>query len=75
TWHPAQVIQKPELGHLSIGSEADLTLLRLQEGDFGFIDTSKKKMKGTQKLICELTLRAGTVVYDLNGLASPLWNE
>lgn len=75
TWHPAQVIQKPELGHLSIGSEADLTLLRLQEGDFGFIDTSKKKMKGNQKLICELTLRAGTVVYDLNGLASPLWNE
>ena len=73
TWHPAQVIQKPELGHLSVGAEADVTLLRLLEGDFGFVDTAKKKMKGTQKLICELTLREGDVVYDLNGLASPLW--
>jgi len=75
TWQPAMVIKKPEFGHLSIGTEADITLLRLQEGDFGFIDTAKKKMRGTQKLICELTMRAGTVVYDLNGLASPLWNE
>lgn len=73
TWHPAQVIQKPALGHLSVGAEADVALLRLLEGDFGFVDTAKKKMKGTQKLVCELTLREGNVVYDLNGLASPLW--
>ena len=75
TWNPAQIIQRPELGHLSVGAEADLTLLKLEKGDFGFIDTQRKKMKGTQKLNCELTLRAGEVVYDLNGLASPLWNE
>ncbi|MBL6662261.1 MAG: amidohydrolase/deacetylase family metallohydrolase, partial [Flavobacteriaceae bacterium] len=55
------------------GAEADVALLRLLEGDFGFVDTAKKKMKGTQKLVCELTLREGNVVYDLNGLASPLW--
>lgn len=73
TWHPAKVIQKPALGHLSVGAEADVALLRLLEGDFGFVDTAKKKMKGTQKLVCELTLREGNVVYDLNGLASPLW--
>jgi len=73
TWNPAKVIQKPELGNLSVGAEADVAILRLQEGDFGFIDTTKKKMKGTQKLICELTLRGGNVVYDLNGLASPEW--
>ncbi|MDA8644085.1 amidohydrolase/deacetylase family metallohydrolase [Flavobacteriaceae bacterium] len=73
TWHPAQVIQKPQLGNLSVGAEADVAILRVQKGDFGFVDTSKKKMKGTQKLICELTLREGNVVYDLNGLANPLW--
>jgi len=73
TWYPAQVIQKPALGHLSVGADADVALLRLLEGDFGFVDTAKKKMKGTQKLVCELTLREGNVVYDLNGLASPLW--
>jgi dihydroorotase len=32
-------------------------------------------MKGDQKLICEMTIRNGKVVYDLNGLASPDWNE
>jgi dihydroorotase len=47
----------------------------LQKGDFGFIDTKSKKMKGDQKLICEMTIRNGKVVYDLNGLASPDWNE
>jgi dihydroorotase len=75
TWRPASYIQRPNLGHLSVGSEADITLLQLQKGDFGFIDTKSKKMKGDQKLICEMTIRNGKVVYDLNGLASPDWNE
>jgi dihydroorotase len=75
TWNPAQIIQRHELGHLSVGAEADVTLLKLEKGNFGFIDTQRKKMPGAQKLNCELTLRAGEVVYDLNGLASPLWNE
>ena len=28
-------------------------------------------MKGTQKLVAELTIRAGKVVWDLNGIAVP----
>lgn len=32
-------------------------------------------MKGNQKLECELTLREGKVVYDLNGLASENWKQ
>ena len=32
-------------------------------------------MKGNQKLECELTLRAGKVVYDLNGLAGQDWDK
>ena len=75
TWRPAKYIQRLNLGHLSVGSEADITLLQLQKGNFGFIDTNGKKMKGDQKLICEMTIRNGKVVYDLNGLASPDWNE
>ena len=31
-------------------------------------------MKGTQKLRCELTLRDGRVVYDLNGLTREDWD-
>jgi len=75
TWNPAQYIKRPDLGHLSEGAVADIAILRLQEGDFGFIDTKGLRMKGNQKLECELTIRDGQVVYDLNGLASPDWDE
>ena len=75
TWKPAKYIQRSDLGHLSLGAVADITVVQLQKGNFGFIDTARKKMLGNQKLICELTIRKGDVVYDLNGLASSLWNE
>ncbi|WP_242157982.1 amidohydrolase/deacetylase family metallohydrolase [Aestuariivivens sediminis] len=75
TWNPAQYIKRKDLGHLSEGAVADITLLKLSHGDFGFIDTEGLKMMGNQKLICELTLREGEIVWDLNGMASPLWNE
>jgi len=32
------------------------------------------KLMGTQKLICQLTVRAGKVVYDLNGISSEMWD-
>ena len=73
TSKPAKYIQREDLGHLSIGAVADVTLLKLRKGDFGFIDTRGKRMKGNQKLECELTLREGQVVYDLNGLTSSDW--
>ena len=74
TSQPAKYIQRKDLGHLSVGGLADVTLLNIRRGDFGFIDTRGKRMKGNQKLECELTLRDGKVVYDLNGLASSDWN-
>ena len=74
TSQPAKYIQRKDLGHLSVGGLADVTLLNIRKGDFGFIDTRGKRMKGNQKLECELTLRDGKVVYDLNGLASSDWN-
>jgi dihydroorotase len=61
-----------ELGHLSEGAEADVTISRLREGDFGFVDSKGIKIRGNRKLECELTLRAGKIVYDLNGLTAPL---
>jgi len=30
-------------------------------------------MDGDQRLVCELTVRAGKVVYDLNGITRPEW--
>jgi dihydroorotase len=75
TWDAAKAIKRNELGNLSIGSVADITILNLRKGDFGFIDTKNKKMKGTKKLECELTIKDGKIVYDLNGLASLKWDE
>lgn len=73
TWAPANIIKRPELGHLSVGAEADIAVLSVQKGDFGFIDTQGFRHGGDQKIVCELTVRAGRVVYDLNGIAAPEW--
>jgi dihydroorotase len=74
TWKPAQVIKHPELGNLSPGSVADVAVFSLRKGDFGFLDVRGKKLNGTQKLEAELTVRAGKIVWNLNGLGSPMWN-
>jgi dihydroorotase len=75
TWHPAREIKREEFGNLSVGAPADVAVLRLDKGDFGFIDTFGARMKGTQKLACELTVRGGLVVYDLNGLTREDWSK
>ena len=38
TWRPAQVIKHPELGHLSVGGVADIAVLSIRQGNFGFWD-------------------------------------
>ena len=75
TWNPAKVINRPELGNLSVGTEADVAVFSLRTGKFGFIDVRSRRLDGTQKLEAELTLRAGRVVWDLNGTASQRWDE
>jgi len=75
TWSPARYIKRTDLGHLSVGAEADITLLNLKEGNFGFVDTQGKRMKGNNLLECEMTIKAGKIVYDLNGLASNDWEK
>src|SRR5262245_39764459 len=74
TWNPAKEIGHEELGHLSPGAAADIGVFRLEKGSFGFVDMYGARLKGTQKLSAELTLRDGKVVYDLNGLTRPDWN-
>jgi len=73
TVNPANAIKRPQYGNLSVGSEADVAVLNLRKGDFGFVDIRKTKFKGTQKLEAELTIRAGKIVWDLNGISAPAW--
>ena len=72
---PAREIGHPELGTLSIGAEADIAVLRLDQGDFGYVDCGGARMNGKQRLGCEMTIRAGEIVYDINGRAAPQWQD
>jgi dihydroorotase len=73
TWNPAREIKHEELGHLGTGAVADVAVLRLEKGHFGFVDSFGGRKNGEERLVCELTLRDGKIVYDLNGLARPEW--
>ena len=74
TSHPAHEIKHEELGNLSEGAIADVAVLRLEKGKFGFTDMVNTRLDGTEKLICELTIKNGKIVYDLNGMSADLWN-
>ena len=74
TWKPAHEIQREELGNLSVGAPADVAVLRLENGEFGYTDMYGARLRGTKRLVCELTLRNGKVVYDLNGITRPDWD-
>ena len=72
---PAEEIGHPELGNLSKGAEADIAVLSLEEGEFAFVDCGWAKHTGDKRLNCEMTLRAGEVVYDPQGRTMPQWQE
>jgi dihydroorotase len=73
TFNAAKEIRRPLLGNLDVGSDADVAVLRLDRGNFGFVDSAGARKSGNQLLVCELTLRAGKVMWDLNGRASQDW--
>jgi dihydroorotase len=76
TVNPARAINRfPELGTLGTGRTADVAVFALREGVFAYKDAWGHKMLGTKRLECVLTMRAGRVVFDENGLSRPLWSE
>ncbi len=75
TWAPAQEIRRPQLGNLDIGSEADVAVLRLEHGNIGFLDCAGARKPGTQRIVCDLTLRKGKVMWDRNGMAGEDWQK
>jgi dihydroorotase len=75
TWHPAREIHHEELGNLDVGADADVTVLRVEHGDFGYVDSLGARMKGSQRIVTELTVRDGRVVWDLNGMTRDDWSK
>ncbi len=75
TWAPAQIIKRPDLGHLSVGAGADIAVFGQRTGKFGFYDIVGGRASGDRKIECELTLRDGQVVWDLNGISMEPWEK
>lgn len=73
TWNPAHEIKHEEVGGLKVGSPADVAVFRVEKGKFGFVDSLGGRMEGRRKLECELTVRDGVVVWDLNGTSRADW--
>jgi dihydroorotase len=72
TWSPAKLIKHEELGNLSVGSGADVAILNIREGKFGLFDYTGYKIAANKRLECEVTIRDGKIVYDFNGIATPV---
>jgi dihydroorotase len=73
TWNAASEIRRTELGHLSEGADADVTVLGVEKGTFGFIDSFGSKAAGDRRIVAEMTIRGGRIMWDLNGRAAPDW--
>ena len=74
TSHPARQIKREDLGNLSPGSVADIAVISVQKGRFGYTDMLNTKVMGSQRLVAEMTIKDGKIVYDLNGLESLAWD-
>jgi dihydroorotase len=70
TWNPAQVIHRPELGHLTAGAGADIAVWSIANGQFGYGDSFGGRIAATQRLVSEMTLRNGEIAWDWNARAA-----
>ena len=75
TVNPAREIRRPELGTLSVGREADVAVLELLHGRFGYIDDGYTRMDGNVKVVARMTIRAGRILFDPSGLSMVEWEK
>jgi dihydroorotase len=73
TVRAARAIGHTEIGSLSEGADADIAVLAMEKGSFGFLDSTRVKLAGDKRLRCVMTVRNGAVVWDSEGLAAPDW--
>jgi len=75
TTNPATEIGHPELGQIAVGSIADIAVLRIDHGHFGYADLAGGKVDGTERIVPEMTVRAGQIVFDLNARTAVPWRQ
>ena len=78
TWEPAKWIEHTELGTLTPGALADVTILEFQDRPAGLSDsgpTGYRTMQTDGRLINQLTIKDGIVRFDFDGMAKDDWAE
>jgi dihydroorotase len=71
TSNAARAIKRPQLGNLNEGGVADIAVLEVQAGRFGFLDSGHARLDGNRRFRCLLTVRNGVIVFDSEGLSIP----
>ena len=75
SWGAAKAIHRTDLGNLSEGSVADIAIIKVLDGKYGFLDAAGFKLEGNKKFEAEMTIRAGKIVWDLNGMSGVPWSK
>jgi dihydroorotase len=75
TWNPAKEINHEELGNFSAGSIGDAAILSLRKGKFEFYDHTGYTIESRKKIDCEVTIKNGKIVYELNRKFSSLMSQ
>jgi dihydroorotase len=75
TIRAARAIKRPELATLREGGLADIAVIEMQTGGFGFLDTGESRLQGDRRLRAVLTIRKGQVVWDSEGLSRTDWSK
>jgi predicted amidohydrolase len=69
TANAARAIKRTELGTLNEGGIADIAVLEIQQGKFGFLDAARTRLDADRRFRCVLTVRNGAIVWDSEGLS------
>lgn len=73
TLNPAREIGRPDLGTLSVGSEADIAVFEKLQGNYGYADNGHARLDANVKLVARMTVRAGKILFDPSGLSMTEW--
>ena len=75
TARPARALKRPELGTLREGGLADLAVIEIQQGQFGFLDAGLARLRGDRNMRAIMTMRDGRIVWDSEGLSRSDWSQ
>ena len=53
TLNASSAINRPEIGKLEIGSVANISILKIEQGNFEFFDVTNQKLTGKEKIIAK----------------------